>query len=177
MSSSGHLFDKAIRPHLPDGLRVARRLTRSRPDAEDILQEASIRAFKAAHHVHDNPRAWFLAIVRNTALTWLAARRKLVLVPMDGLSPAELNEACRPIGVLEQTSAEGSLVQRADAVLLERAIQALPEDFRQAVILRDIQGLSYREVADVVRAPIGTVMSRLSRARGRLQRALTESLD
>lgn len=177
VNASRHVFDRAIRPHLGDGFRLARLISRNRTDAEDIIQEASIRAFKAAQNIHDSPRAWFLTIVRNTAFTWLAARRNRLLVSIESLSPAELDEAHRTTDALEPATPESTLLQRADEVALEREIQALPEGFRQVVILRDFQGLSYREIAEAVGAPVGTVMSRLARARTRLRRALPASLD
>lgn len=177
VNASRHVFDRTIRPHLGDGFRLARLITKNRPDAEDVLLEASLRAFRAANQIHDSPRAWFLSIVRNTAFTWLAARRKFHLVSVESLSPAERNGVHRPFDALERTEPEDFLVRRADEIILERAIQALPEGFRQVVVLRDIQGLSYREIADIVGAPLGTVMSRLSRARRRLQRALPTDSD
>jgi RNA polymerase sigma factor (sigma-70 family) len=164
-------FEQVIVPHLEDALTTARWLTRSRSDAEDVVQEASIRAFRAIHQFEGtNPRAWLLAIVRNTAYTWLQKRRSSALVLVDDLSDEQRGEAERGGNLADASdqSPEQELIRRADEARLELAIRALPEQFREALVLRDVQGLDYREIAEVIGVPIGTVMSRLARARQRL---------
>jgi len=164
-------FRVVVLPHLADALTLARWLVGSRADAEDITQEACLRAFRAIHSFRgDGARAWVLAIVRNTALTWLARNRNFKLVPLDELDATDRFEM-EMGGSLSEAAAltpESKLILQLEASALESAIAALPEVFREAVVLRDIQGLSYHEIAVVTGVAIGTVMSRLARGRRRL---------
>jgi RNA polymerase sigma factor (sigma-70 family) len=168
------IFDAVVTPHLADALALARWITRNRADAEDILQEACLRAFRAIHTCQGkNSRAWVLAIVRNTALSWLEKNRRPDMVAIDDL---EARERARVDRAGDWSSAnatpEAELIAKADAAQLRAAIENLPVEFRETVVLRDIHGLDYREIAEVVAAPIGTVMSRLSRARRQLMNTL-----
>jgi len=164
-------FERVIVPHLEDALTTARWLTRNRSDAEDVVQEALIRAFRSIHKLDgSNGRSWLLAIVRNTAYTWLQKNRTAPLVLVDDLSDEQRGEAERGGDLIDRSdsSPEAQLIRRLDEARLELAIRSLSPQFREALVLRDIQGLDYREISEVTGVPIGTVMSRLARARQRL---------
>jgi RNA polymerase sigma factor (sigma-70 family) len=160
-------FASVVLPHLADAHALARWLTGSRTDAEDVVQDACLRAFRGiGGFTGTNARAWVLTIVRHTAYTWLGKNRPAALVMTDDLEAAERKQgggACEP----PQTP-ETALIAKADAARLETAIAELPVPFRETLVLRDVQGLDYREIAEVTKVPIGTVMSRLARARTRL---------
>jgi RNA polymerase sigma factor (sigma-70 family) len=162
-------FETAVAPYLADAHAFARWLTRDRADAEDVVQESCIRAFRAIDRFSgSNGRAWLLTIVRNTAFTWLKEKKAESLVSMDDLNEGERLAVDRGAQVEALASPETELIAAADANELEHHIAALPADFREVLVLRDIQGLGYREIAGITGAPIGTVMSRLARARERL---------
>ena len=160
-------FAEMVLPHLDDAYGLARWLTGNQTDAEDVVQDACMRALASLDAaVVEKPRAWVLTIVRNTAFTWLAKNRpKTVLLTDD----AELLEAAaaREPGAAA-ANPEESLIAAADEAALEAAIQGLPHLFREVIVMRDIHGLSYREIAAAIGAPQGTVMSRLARARALL---------
>jgi RNA polymerase sigma-70 factor (ECF subfamily) len=159
-------FTEMVLPHLDDAYRLARWLTGNRTDAEDVVQEACMRALASLKATTvQQPRAWLLTIVRNTAFTWLAKNRpKNVLLTDD----AQLLEAAGAEEAAGSPGPEEALIATADENALLSAIQALPHLFREVVIMRDLNGLSYRVIATAVGAPVGTVMSRLARARGLL---------
>lgn len=152
-------------PHLDDCYRLARWLTGERADAEDVVQEACVDAFRGiAGFAGGNARAWVLTIVRHAAYRWLRKNRPAALVSvadLDALTDAQQGQ-----------TPEAVLIAKADAARLEQAIAALPVPFRETLVLRDVNGLDYRDIAAVTGVPIGTVMSRLARARGRLIAAL-----
>jgi RNA polymerase sigma-70 factor (ECF subfamily) len=162
-------------PHLADALSYARWLTGDRADAEDVVQDACLRAFRSIEtFAGGDGRSWVLTIVRNTAYSWLGKNRRPLLVAADDLDAKQRVQAERgggPDGVVAATP-EAELIARADAARLEAAIAALPDEFREALVLRDIQGLEYREIAEVAGIPLGTVMSRLARARRRLMASI-----
>jgi RNA polymerase sigma factor (sigma-70 family) len=159
-------FVEMVLPHLDDAYRLARWLTGNRTDAEDVVQDACMRALACLDSATiERPRAWVLTIVRNTAFTWLAKNRpKTVLLTDD----AQLLEAAAAKEPSTSPSPEEALIAAADQAALESAIQALPLLFKEVIVMRDINGLSYREIASVTAAPVGTVMSRLGRARALL---------
>jgi len=164
-------FASVVLPHLADAFALARWLTGDRADAEDVAQEASLRAFRAiASYSGGNARAWVLTIVRHTAYSWLAKHRRPLLMAVDDLEAVERAQAQPGRTAAETAGAtpETQLIAKADAARLETAIRALPPPFRETLVLRDIQGLDYREIAQITEVPIGTVMSRLARARRRL---------
>lgn len=168
-------FERLVVPYLEDALTTARWLTRNRSDAEDVVQESAIRAFRAIDKFDGaSPRSWFLAIVRNTAYTWLRKNRTLSLVLVDDLDHEKRGEVERGGDLIDgkEANPEADFIRRVEEARLELAIRALPPQFREALVLRDIQGLDYREIAQVIGAPIGTVMSRLARGRQRLVEAL-----
>jgi RNA polymerase sigma-70 factor, ECF subfamily len=164
-------FDTVVVPYLADAFALARWLAGNRTDAEDIVQEACLRAFKSIDGYHGgSARAWLLTIVRRTAFSWLEKHRSLKIVAMEDLKFGEraVAEQGGDVNSLRAATPEAQLIANADAACLERAITQLPIEFRETLVLRDIQGLGYREIAEVTATPIGTVMSRLARARSRL---------
>jgi RNA polymerase sigma-70 factor (ECF subfamily) len=158
-------FNEAVLPHLDTAYNLARWLTRNDHDAEDVVQEASLRAFKYWKGFSGRDcRAWLLAIVRNTYYSWVRQRSVQPEVTADG----EIDEVDDGI-----PNPENVLLQNADRELLRAALEDLPVEFREAIVLREMEGLSYKEIADIAAVPIGTIMSRLARARKRLQIYLT----
>ena len=161
-------FDEVVLPHLDAAHRLARWLMRNEHDAEDVVQDALLRAFRYfATFAGGDGRAWFLRIVRNTSFSWRGHRSEALTDPFD-------EEQHR--GVWPGADPETVLLQTDGATLIARALCNLPDRFHQLLVLRELEGLSYRELADVVGIPIGTVMSRLSRAREALRRALDSEL-
>jgi RNA polymerase sigma factor (sigma-70 family) len=163
-------FRSVVVPHLADAYALARWLTGDRADAEDVVQEACLRAFRGiGGFAGVNARAWLLTIVRHAAYTWLGKNRSAALLMVDDLEAVERKQAGggAPLEAAPETP-EAALIAKTDAARLEAAIAELPVPFRETLVLRDIQGLDYREIADVTKVPIGTVMSRLARARRRL---------
>ena len=166
-------FASVVLPHLGEAYGLARVLTGNRADAEDVVQDACLRAFRGiAGFGEGNARAWVLTIVRHTAYSWLGKNRPAALVVTADLEAAERAEfAARP-GDAERETPETALIAKTDAARLEAAIKELPPPFRETLVLRDLQGLDYKEIAKVTGVPIGTVMSRLARARQRLMTAI-----
>ncbi len=165
-------FEAMALAHLDAAHNLARWLVRSPADAEDIVQEAVLRAWKfRAGHRGGAGRAWFLAIVRNAAWTWLEANRpaNVVLIPAHGEEDGR-----SPIATLAAAGddPEVALSRQDDRRLLDRLIAELPAEFRECLVLRELEELSYKEIAAVTGVPIGTVMSRLSRARRLLSQRL-----
>jgi RNA polymerase sigma-70 factor (ECF subfamily) len=160
------LFEQIVLPHLDAAYNLARWLAGNDHDAQDVAQEASLRAFKYFGSFRgENARAWLLSIVRNSFHTWLSKNR-----PNE--KTVEINDEVLDV---EDGSANAEAVNPnfADADAVRRAITELPMDFREIVILREMEGFSYKEIAELAEVPIGTVMSRLARARKLLQKSLT----
>jgi RNA polymerase sigma-70 factor (ECF subfamily) len=156
-------FAKLVLPHLGDAYSLARWITGNRADAEDVVQDACLRAFRALGSLADgSARPWVLTIVRNAAYSWLRKNRPSAILVVEDLEDVEAADASRGP---ESETPETALIAKADAACLQAAIAALPTAYRETMILRDVQELSYREIAEVTGVPIGTVMSRLSRAR------------
>jgi RNA polymerase sigma-70 factor (ECF subfamily) len=165
-------FANVVMPHIDDAYRLARWLTGNSTDAEDVVQDASLRAFRAIRgFAGGSARAWLLSIVRNTAYSWLRKNRPAAVVTVDDLEAVELAQA-KP-GDPDTPTPEAALLAKIDAEQLRAAIAALPALFRETLVLRDIEGLDYREIAQATEVPIGTVMSRLARARSRLAATLS----
>ena len=163
-------FLEVVVPYLDDALTLARWLTGNAADAEDVVQEASIRALAGIGSLREgHPRAWLLAIVRNTTYTWLAKNRSKMLIVTDDERVFE--QAGHASGEAAVTP-EAAMIAKADAARLRAAIEALPLPYREIIVLREIEDLSYQDIARITSLPIGTVMSRLSRARGRLMEAV-----
>jgi RNA polymerase sigma-70 factor, ECF subfamily len=169
-------FQSVVQPYLADAYSLARWLTGDRADAEDVVQEACLQAFRGiGGFAGINARAWLLTIVRRTAYSWLRENRSGALVMVDDLLAIEERKAgeCAASAQGAETP-EMVLIAKTDAMRLTSAIAALPLPFREALVLRDVQELDYREIAQVTKVPIGTVMSRLARARRRLLESLAE---
>ncbi|MGA7254681.1 MAG: sigma-70 family RNA polymerase sigma factor [Pseudolabrys sp.] len=165
-------FRSIVMPHIDEAYRLAHWLTGNRTDAEDVVQDASMRAFRAIrNYTGGSARSWVLSIVRNTAYSWLRKNRPAAVVTVDDLEAVELEQASP--GDRDGDNPEAALIAKADADQLRSAIAALPTAFRETLVLRDIEGLDYREIAQATEVPIGTVMSRLARARHRLIATLT----
>lgn len=160
-------FVEMVLPHLDEAYRLARWLTGNGTDAEDVVQDACLKALASLDAtIVGHPRAWVMTIVRNTAYTWLA-KNKSKAVELTGEAEAleaavASNSGARPL------DPEESLIAAADEAMLEAAIQALPPAYREVVVMRDVNGMSYREIAEAIDAPQGTVMSRLARGRALL---------
>lgn len=159
-------FEATVLPHLDAAFNFARWLTRNDAEAEDVVQDACVRALRYFPSLRDgDPRAWLFTIVRNTWYSRVARRSGSAgTASIDARWVEPLDEGPDP---------ETQLLRRDTVVRVRGAIEQLPVEFREVLVLREIEGLSYREIATVVRVPIGTVMSRLSRARERLQSTLT----
>jgi RNA polymerase sigma factor (sigma-70 family) len=172
-------FSRVVLPHLDDAYALARWLTGNRADAEDVAQEACLRAFAGIGGFKDgNARAWVMTIVRNTAYAWLGRNRSAALVITDDLEAVERDNTERgDQSGAEIETPEAALIAKADVAQLRAAIAALPTEFRETLVLRELQGFGYREIASMTGVPIGTVMSRLARARRRLLLTLTEDRD
>ena len=148
---------------------LARWLVRDDHDAQDIVQEAYLRALRFAGGFRGgDPRAWILTIVRNTAFTWLKRNR-------GSDPPTEFDEKVHG-GESEPHGLEADAVRKADGAMIRAALEELADEFREVIVMRDIEGLSYKEIAAAADVPIGTVMSRLARARGKLARSLKERI-
>jgi RNA polymerase sigma factor (sigma-70 family) len=161
-------FETLLLPLMNDAYNLARWLMKNQQDAEDMVQESYLRAFRffASFHEGTNCRAWFLRIVRNTCYTELGTRDpKQKQVPLD----SEIDE-------IEDTSPlpSVSLSQKTTVAAVREAIAALPVDFREVVVLRELEGLSYKEISEVSGVPLGTVMSRLARGRHQLHLLLSD---
>jgi RNA polymerase sigma-70 factor, ECF subfamily len=159
-------FEELLLPHLNAAHNLARWLTRNTQDAEDVVQEAYLRAFRFSGGFRGgNARTWLLKIVRNTCYTWLHQNRaQQVTDPFDEQVHTEAAESQDP---------ETLLLRKAEGQLLNQALEELPTVFREVLVLLEIEGLSYKEIAEVLGIPIGTVMSRLARARHRLREFLS----
>jgi RNA polymerase sigma-70 factor (ECF subfamily) len=163
-------FEQTIMPHLDAAYNLARWLTRNDSDAQDVVQDAYLRAFKYYDSFEgENPSAWLLAIVRNTCFTWMRRNRPVEEVvgsePLDeenvGNAEPLLGGGSRQLA----TDPETLLIEGRDRTQVNDLVAKLPAEFREVIVLREIEDMSYREIADIVGIPIGTVMSRLSRAR------------
>ena len=154
-------FEEAVMPHLDAAYNLARWLTRNESDAQDMVQEAYLRALRFFGGFHgDDARAWLLTIVRNTCYTWLKRNKSAEL-------SGDFDEVVLAIESSEPDP-EVSHVLKVQKQMINEAIEKLPIEFREVVILRELEELSYKEIASITGIPIGTVMSRLSRARKRL---------
>jgi RNA polymerase sigma-70 factor (ECF subfamily) len=165
---TSRLFADTVLPHLDAAFNYARWLTKNEADAEDVVQDACMRAMRYFSSLRDgDARAWLFTIVRNVWYSRVSRRATVMETPtVDGT----LDE--RPDAALDP---EERLLQQYAVARVRAAIEQLPVDFREVVVLREIEGLSYKEIAAVLRVPIGTVMSRLARARERLLTLLTPS--
>ncbi len=154
-------FEEVVLPHLDAAYNYARWLTKSDADAEDVVQDAAVRALRYFSSLrNDDARAWLLTIVRNT---WYARFSKA-----GGAEQREVHVDMKDQRPDEQLDPEALVIQQQAVERAHRAIEELPADFREVIVLRELEGLSYKEIAEVIGTPIGTVMSRLARGRERL---------
>jgi RNA polymerase sigma-70 factor (ECF subfamily) len=159
-------FEQTVMPHLDAAYNLARWMTGNEHDAEDVVQDACLRAFKFFGGFRGgNSRSWLLAIVRNACYSWLQQNRaRNTTMPYDEEIHSVPDDSANPSLML---------VQSSNREFIRQAIEGLPVEFREVVVLRELEGLAYKEIADVAGVPIGTVMSRLARARKQLQKSLS----
>jgi RNA polymerase sigma-70 factor (ECF subfamily) len=158
-------FEQQVLPHLDAGYNLARWLTRDAHDAEDVVQDACVRAMQYVDALRaGDARAWFLTIVRHACYDWFRRNRPPEIIADDGSAVDAAVDA-------EALSPEQALLRGADSRALADALAALPLRYREVVVLRELEELSYKEIARIADIPIGTVMSRLARARALLQRS------
>jgi RNA polymerase sigma-70 factor, ECF subfamily len=161
-------FESVVLPHLDAGYALARWLTRNDADAADVVQEACLRAFRYFDSYREgDAKSWLLKIVRRSCYDWLERNRPSDLVPLETAADAESSGTPLPSPV----DTEQLLQSRSELRRLDRLIEELPPPLREAFVLRELQELDYRQIAEVTGVPIGTVMSRLHRARSALRRA------
>jgi RNA polymerase sigma factor (sigma-70 family) len=164
-------FREIVPPLLDDAYTLAKWLSRSPTDAEDIVQDAALRALSALSTVSvDRPKPWFLAIVRNAAMTFMARNRRETMAYAGDLT--DLDALDSRGGGEAASNPEQALIAAQDGERLRQAIANLPSPFLETLVMRDVSGLSYREIAAATEAPVGTVMSRLARARASLAKTL-----
>jgi len=159
-------FETEISPHLGSAYNLARWLTRNHEDAEDVVQEAFLRAFSAFESFRgSDARPWLLAIVRNTSMTFMSRKR-------GAAQSTDFEEVARSASTPE-ADPETQLLASCSQEQIQEALAKLPSEFREAIVLRELEELSYKEIATVTGVPMGTVMSRISRAREGLRGLLT----
>jgi RNA polymerase sigma-70 factor (ECF subfamily) len=162
-------FEAVVLPHLDAGYALARWLTRNDADAADVVQEACLRAFRYFDSYREgDAKSWLLKIVRRTCYDWIERNRPADLIPLETESDTDGSVHASPTAAID---AEGLLQSRSDLRRLDLLIEALPPPLREAIVLRELHELDYRRIAEVTGVPIGTVMSRLHRARSALRRA------
>jgi RNA polymerase sigma-70 factor, ECF subfamily len=171
-------FEQIVLPHLDAAFNLARWMLRSRADAEDVAQEALLRAYRFFGGFHGgDARAWLLQIVRNTCYTWLEKNRPAEIMEFDETHHSSELGASVAAGAPDRPqlggSPEAQAIASEDRERLTRALEQLAPRFREVLVLRELEGCSYKEIAAITSLPIGTVMSALSRARKQLQVFLT----
>jgi RNA polymerase sigma-70 factor (ECF subfamily) len=153
-----------VLPHMDAAYNLARWLTRNDHDARDVVQEAALRAYRFLDGLRGDAKPWFLTLVRNACMTWLKANRPAEVAGMDPSSPE--------LQMIEENTPETLAMRAVDRRMLNEALAVLPAHFREALILREMEDLAYKDIAHITAVPVGTVMSRLARGR----RLLAESL-
>jgi len=164
------VFDEVFLPHMAEAYRLAQWMTGNAYDAQDVVQDAALRAFRGIKSFGAiNARAWSLTIVRNTAYSWLTKNRPKAVVFTDDLPIAEQQQLEHegPGGTRIETPEEIALF-KADGEDVQQALSRLPAQFREVIVLRELNQLNYRDIAEITNVPIGTVMSRLARGRQQL---------
>jgi RNA polymerase sigma-70 factor (ECF subfamily) len=172
-------FERLALAHMDAAYNLAYWLVRNRDDAEDVVQDAYVRAFRAYDTVtSEDIKPWLLTIVRNVAYRWLSVRKRAAnVISLDGaLSGPDEGAAAELEIASDAPSAEDVLVGRAEQALVRAALAELPAAFREVIVLRELEGLTYQEIAKVTAVPIGTVMSRIARARDQLRERLTQMM-
>jgi RNA polymerase sigma factor (sigma-70 family) len=171
-----HQFNALMLPHMAAAYNLARWLTGSPDDASDVVQESYLRAIKFFSSYRGGAaRAWLLTIVRNSSLNWMKQKRNQKTVPLP--DAGDEDDCVGPELVDDKADPEFDLIQKQAAVTMDQLIGALPLQYREVVILREIEELSYKEIAEVIGMPIGTVMSRLARARKAIQQHWSKNVE
>jgi RNA polymerase sigma-70 factor (ECF subfamily) len=166
MDDARHRFEAQVLPHLDAAYRFARWLSRSPGDAEDIVQEAVLRAFRGFDALRGtDAKAWLLTIVKNCHLTALKQQQRRAFVPL----PEEQDVQDGYAMIATTPDPESTSIRRDEERTLERLMSALPDEQREVLVLREIEEFDYRQIATIANIPIGTVMSRLARARAALK--------
>jgi len=169
-AGKGGRFEQIVMPHMDAAYNLARWLVRNPQDAQDVVQESYLRAYKFfSGYQGGDARAWLLKIVRNTSYSFLEKNRPA--------SQAEEFDETIHTDKPPAVDAEAELVRTAETAMLRAALRELPENFREILVLRELEGLSYKEIAEVVDVPMGTVMSSLARGRERLREALVRARE
>jgi RNA polymerase sigma-70 factor (ECF subfamily) len=162
-------FEQVAIPHLDAAYNLARWLTRNDHDAQDVVQEALVRAARyIASFRGEGARAWLLQIVRNTCYTWLKENRPVEKVALD-----DFDDAWQDVASPSADEPPAVAMRKADRAQIDIAIANLPVAYREVLVLRELEDLSYGDIARIAGIPVGTVMSRLARARGLMRSALT----
>ena len=160
-------FERVILPHLDDAYTLARYLLRDEHDAQDVVQDAALRALRYfSGYSGGDARSWLLAIVRNVSLTWRRRHRDLA-------TSVDITE----LPVADHRETDTRAVDASERARIIRALEQLPDEYREVIVLREVQELSYKEISTIVGVPIGTVMSRLARGRKRLAALLSHGLE
>jgi RNA polymerase sigma factor (sigma-70 family) len=164
------LFEEIVMPHLNAAHNLARWMTRNSQDAQDVVQEAYLRAFRFFDgYQGGDARAWVLEVVRNTCRTWMSRRNRTPAVPFD-----ETTHSANAQAAIVETNQEERMAGREKMSIVRGCLEALPPEFREVLVMRELEEMSYREIAAATGLAIGTVMSRLSRARKRLEDCATK---
>ncbi|HWH41376.1 MAG TPA: sigma-70 family RNA polymerase sigma factor [Usitatibacter sp.] len=166
-------FEDRVMPHLDAAYNLARWLTRNDDDAQDVVQEAFVRAFRFFDSLRDaNARAWVLAIVRNAAYSWMEKNRPAEIVPIEDAGLIDADQESIGHAAPAESNPEVILLQSANRKLVNQSLEELPVALREVLVMRELEDLSYKEIAQIADIPIGTVMSRLSRGRAMLRAAI-----
>lgn len=170
-------FEQQVMPHLDAAYNLARWITRNDHDAEDVVQEAFMRAMKYFDGMRGTEaRPWLLAIVRNTCYTWLEKNRPAELTPIDESNMASVEAELASYAPASMGNPEVIVLQSANRKLVNQALEELPIGYREVIVMREIEDMSYKDIASVAGIPLGTVMSRLSRGRELLKTAIENRL-
>jgi RNA polymerase sigma-70 factor (ECF subfamily) len=175
-------FERVVTPHTKAAFELARWLVRDEHDAEDIVQEAYLRAFKYFDGFNGtNARTWLLAIVRNAFYTWReresVRESEIPLAPSGAIGATEDGVSELDLVASPHESPDARSERTCDREIVDRAIRALPVEFREVIVLRELEDLSYKEIAAVIEIPIGTVMSRIARGREQLRKLLAQDVS
>jgi RNA polymerase sigma-70 factor (ECF subfamily) len=170
-------FESSVMPHLDAAYNLARWLTRNEHDAQDIVQEAFMRAFRFFDALRESDaRPWLLAIVRNTGYTWLEKNRPAEIVALDDSVPSAADTESLGGASPNDGNPEVIVLQSAQRKIVNQALEELPVGYREVLVMRELEDLSYKDIARIAGIPIGTVMSRLARGRDLLRRAIDERM-